>query len=203
MVKRRRDKKLILGLTGSFGSGKTTVAKIFASFGAELIGADAIAHEITRPGTPVYKRIVRVFGKDIIKKNRHIDRHKLAKAVFNNRNLLAKLNSITHPQIIRVIRNGLKHARSKIVVLDAPLLIEAGLGSLVDKIIVVKANSKEQIKRLLKKTALAKKDIIKRIKSQLSISHKVRLADFVIDNSGTIVETRRQVEQIRRQLWKN
>ncbi len=203
MTWQRRDKRLILGLTGSFGSGKTMVAKIFKSFGAKVIDADKIAHRIIKPQSQIYQKIISIFGKNILKKNKTIDREKLAQIVFNNKNLLKKLNQIMHPQIIKIIKSQIKNYKSKIIILDAPLLIEAGLANLVDKLIVVKAKKKEQIERLQAKLPLQKREILKRIKAQIPLQDKVRLADFVIDNSATIKNTKRQVAQIRRVLWKN
>lgn len=198
-----RSKRLIIGLTGSFGSGKTTVAKIFRSFGAEVIDADEIAHRIIQPGSQIYKKIISVFGENILKNNKAIDRDKLARIVFHNKNLLKKINRIMHPEIIRMIKQRIKISKSKLIILDAPLLIEAGLKNLVDKLIVVKADKRQQIERLIHKSSLKKPEILKRIKAQIPLRYKVRLADFVIDNSGIIKDTKRQAEQIRRLLWRN
>lgn len=196
-------KRIILGLTGSFGSGKTTVARMFQSSGCNIIDADRIAHGLVKPENKIYKKIIDVFGKDILNKDGSLNRNKLAKIVFNNERPLKVLNKIIHPEVIRVIKNRIRASRAKVIVLDAPLLIETGLKKSVDKLIVVKINRKRQIERLIKKTSLSKTDILRRIKYQLPLQDKVRLADFVIDNSGTIGKTKRQVEQIRRQLWKN
>jgi dephospho-CoA kinase len=116
---------------------------------------------------------------------------------------LRKLNRIIHPRVIGIIRKQIKDAGAKAIILDAPLLIEAGLIGLADKIIIVKANKEKQISRLLNNTPLTRVDILKRIRSQVPLHVKARFADFIIDNSGTIKETRKQVEQIRRKLWKN
>jgi len=204
MQRQRHNKeKVVLGITGSFGSGKTTVAKIFQSFGAKIIDADRIAHRVIKPGRPIYKKIINIFGKDVLNKNRTINRHRLAKIVFNNKNLLKRLNKIIHPQVIRIIKTKIKTTRAKVIVLDAPLLIEARLKNLVDKLIVVKIDRAKQIERLIKKTSLSKKDTLKRIRHQMPLADKVRLADFVIDNSGSIGRTKKQIESIRRLLWKN
>ncbi len=215
-------KKLILGITGSFGSGKTTVARMFGSFGAQIIDADKLAHRYISLESSAYKKIIDIFGKGILKKNRIIDRGKLARIAFNNKNLLLRLNNIIHPQVIRIIKSKIKLSRSKVVVLDAPLLLEAGLKKIVDKLIVVKITRVKQIKRIKNKprtffdgkvlrkykkvrgkTSPSKADILKRIKYQIPLQRKIRLADFVIDNSGSIQKTKKQVERIRRLLWKN
>lgn len=195
--------KIILGLTGSFGSGKSTAAGIFRSYGAKIIDADKIAHRLIKPQTKIYKNIINAFGKDILKKNRAIDREKLAKIVFHNKHLLKKLNKIVHPKVLRVIKEKIKTSPGRVIILDAPLLIEAGLKKMVDKLIVVTITREKQIERISKKTGFNRPDILKIIKAQIPLRNKVRLADFVIDNSQTIEKTKKQVEQIRRLLWKN
>lgn len=189
-------KKLILGLTGSFGSGKTAVAKIFKNYGAKIIDADRIAHYLLKPQNKIYQRILGSFGQTIIARDKTIDREKLACLVFNNKNLLEKLNQIMHPEIIRIMRREIKKSPKKVIVLDAPLLIEAGLKKWVDKLIVVKIKRKKQIERILKKSKLTRQEILKRIKSQLPLQDKVRRADFVIDNNGTLKSTKRQVREV-------
>ncbi len=203
MKKPKQKNKLILGLTGSFGSGKSTVAKIFTRYGAKVIDADKIAHQIVKPGSPVYKKIIYAFGKGVLGKNNRLDRAKLARSVFADKKLIRKLDRITHPKIIRLIKGEIKHTKSKVIILDAPLLIEAGLRNLVDKLIVVKIKRSKQLSRLIKKTRMRRNEILSRIKCQLPLGHKVRLADFVIDNSGDIKKTRKQVREIRRNLWKS
>jgi len=200
---KRNKKRIILGLTGSFGSGKTTVARIFKSFGAKIIDADRIAHSLIKPDTKIYKKITNTFGNDILNKDRSINRNKLANIVFNNKNLLKILNEIIHPEVAKIIKSKIKNSGSKIIILDAPLLIEAGLKNLVDKLIVVKIAKRKQIERIQHKIGLTKLDILKRIKSQISQNVKSRFANFVIDNSSTIEKTKKQAETIRRLLWKN
>jgi dephospho-CoA kinase len=196
-------KSIILGLTGSFGSGKTTVARIFESFGAKLIDADKIAHRVISPGSKAYKRIVATFGRGILKKNRAVDRKRLGRIVFSNKNLLKRLNNIIHPEVIRIIKKKIKVSNARVIVLDAPLLLEAGLKKIVDKLIVVKITKDQQIRRVQNKMRLSKTEILERIRFQIPLKVKARLADFVIDNSSTVEKTRKQLEQIRRSLWKN
>lgn len=197
------SKKIIIGLTGSLGSGKTTVARIFKSLGADVIDADAIAREIISPGEIIYRRIVAEFHRDILCKNRTINRRKFARIIFSDRSALKKINSIMHPKIISIIKQRIKKTKGGVIVLDAPLLIEAGLQKIVDKLVVVKISSRQQMKRLKNLKKLNPVQARRIIKSQLPLSLKIRLADFVIDNNGSIAETRKQVELLRRQLWKN
>ncbi|MCK9594458.1 MAG: dephospho-CoA kinase [Candidatus Omnitrophica bacterium] len=200
----KENKKIVLGLTGGFGTGKSTVAGILAGYGAGVIDADKINHSLIAPGTLVYKKILKAFGRDILKNNNGaIDRGKLGGIVFSDPKALKRLCGITHPAVIREVKRRVKSAKNDVVVVDAPLLIEAGLDKLVDKIIVVALSRGRQLKRLAQKTSLSRPEILKRIGAQLSLKSKVRLADFVIDNSGTIEKTRKQVALIWRLLWRS
>jgi dephospho-CoA kinase len=198
-----QNKKLVLAITGGFGTGKTTVAGYFRRFGARVVDADKIVHNLLKSGSAVYKKIIIGFGRGILKKDKSIDRASLAKAVFGDRKLLNKLNKIIHPQVIKIMQKEIASAREKVVVLDVPLLFEAGLQRLADKVLVVRTNRKIQLRRIFKKTSLSQRDILMRIKAQLPLSTKVRRADFVIDNDGTQNRTKKQVANLRRMLWKN
>ncbi|MBN2830929.1 MAG: dephospho-CoA kinase [Candidatus Omnitrophica bacterium] len=190
------SKKTIVGITGIFGSGKSTVSKIFKSYGSKIIDADKIAHKYLARGTKTYKEIVGFFGSNILKGKREIDRVKLGRIVFGNKKLLSKLNSIIHPRVISEIRDRIKQSRHGVVVLDVPLLLEAGLKRLVDDLIVVIIDRDELIRRLVNKTALRRSEILKRIRSQIPLRKKKRVADFIIDNSKTIRETKKQIKRI-------
>jgi len=196
-------KKIIIGVTGSFGSGKSTVSAMLASCGAFVVDADKIAHELIKPGEAGYKKIVGSFGKGILDSKGYIKRKKLALIVFSNPALLKKLNCLTHPEIIRRIKQAVKETKIPVVALDAPLLIEAGLNKITDKLVVVKIKKSEQIKRLCRKTGLKHQEVLKRIKAQVSLSDKVRMADFVIDNNHSFGKTKKQVKNIWRKLWRN
>lgn len=194
----------IIGLTGSFGTGKTFVASIFRSLGAKVIDADRIAHGVIRKGKPEYNRIVKSFGKEILNKKKEIDRAKLGAVVFSNAALLRELNRIVHPSVIKEIRRSIRTAGKKdIVVIDAPLLIEASLGKFIDKLIVVKCQKRRQIERCREKFCLQKKEILRRIESQIPLKKKMKMADLVIDNSLTRSRTREQARKAWRvMLWK-
>jgi len=188
-----------IGLTGSFGSGKTTVAKMFESLGARVLNADKIAHKLIAKNGRCHKRVVKAFGKEILTRG-VIDRNKLAGVVFNDFRKKKKLEQIIHPEVIKELKARLaqykKNKRVKIAVIDVPLLFESGLDRVVDATLVVKANREKQISRNIKRRGLTRAEILKRIKGQLSVKKKIRLADFVVDNRGDSKKTRRQVKEI-------
>lgn len=189
-------------MTGSFGSGKTTVAKMFARMGAFIIDADEIAHQSIEPGKPSWKKIVSSFGNGILRRDRYIDRRKLGEKVFSDRRRLKKLCDIIHPFVYKEIGSKISALRkaepSAIVMLDVPLLFESGGEKRVDKVIVVKAPLTRQVERAKARFGLGRKDIMRRIRAQMPLSKKIRSADFVIDNSGSIIETGKQA----RAVWK-
>jgi dephospho-CoA kinase len=193
---------MILGITGSVGTGKSTVAAYFKALGADLVNADTVAHSVIRTGTPGYKRIVSAFGRRVLSSSGAIDRKKLGKIVFEDGGLLNKLNSIVHPEVIKVVKNRIHRSKSKIIVFDAPLLIEAGLTNLVDALIVVKASRPVQIQRIKSKTGMRSADVLLRIKAQMPLSAKIKMADYVIDNGGTRIKTKKQVVSIWKRLVK-
>lgn len=182
------------------GSGKSTVARMLKTNDCQIIDADKLAHESLRAGSAVYKKIVASFGRGVLKYNKRIDRAKLAEMVFADKTALARLNSIVHRALIPEIRRRIKYSKKKIIILDAALIIEAGLSKMVDKLVVVTAKKQQQILRSQKRLALSKDEIARRIKYQISQNAKLRLADFIIDNSGQIGKTRKQVFEIRRAL---
>ena len=189
---------LIVGLTGGIVSGKTTVARIFERLGAKIIDLDEIAREIVKPQQKAWKKIVQNFGVEILKDNQEINRKKLAKIVFSNQEKLNLLNQITHPVIIEVMKEQLNQISKQtsedvICMIDAPLLFEAHIEHMMDNIIVVFINEKEQMTRLLQREGLSKDDAIKRMRAQIPIEDKVHLADYVIDNSFSIEQTKEQV----------
>ncbi len=189
----------VLGLTGSFGTGKTFVASIFKSLGAVVIDADVIAHRVIGKGRRSYKKIIALFGSGVLDRSGRIDRRKLAREVFGDKAKLAKLNSIVHPEVIRIIKADIKRAgNGAVVVVDAPLLIEARLLNVVDKLVVVKSSKKRQIERCVKKFQMKKSAVLKRIRSQMSMKRKLEMADFVVLNDRTRRATREQV----RRIWK-
>lgn len=194
----------IIGLTGSFGTGKTFAASIFKSLGAEVLDADKFAHDAIKKGTKAYKNIVAAFGGDILDKKRSIDRRRLGGIVFKDKEALKILNSIVHPEVIRIIteRIAARGKKGGVIVIDAPLFFEANLEGLADRLVVVKASRENQIKRCSKKFCIDKEGVLNRIKSQIPMHRKIGMADFVIDNDGTKAETRKQVQKIWGKVWR-
>ena len=194
----------VIGLTGSFGTGKTFVASIFKSLGAKIIDADAISHCVIKKGRPAYNRIIAAFGKDILDKAMEIDRRKLAGSVFISKAALAKLNRIVHPEVIRVIRAKIKTAdKNAVLVIDAPLLVEAGLLNIIDKLVVVKSSKKRQIERCIKKFCIKRAEVLRRIENQMSMKRKLKMADFVVQNNSTPEATRNRVRKVWEEIvWR-
>ena len=198
---------MIVGLTGGIVSGKSTVTKMFKDLGAKIVDADELGHKVILPHKPSWEKIVKLFGKDLLKEDLKIDRKKLGRIVFNNQKLLKKLNEITHPEIIKLIRKEislvknktLKNRKEKILIINAALIYEAKIDNLMDKIIVVYINEEKQIERLMERNNLSAQESLKRIKSQTPLKEKVKMADYVIDNSNSLDKTREQVEKI----WEN
>ncbi|NQT07044.1 MAG: dephospho-CoA kinase [Candidatus Omnitrophica bacterium] len=195
-------KKFIIGITGGFGTGKSTVSKFFKKMGADIIDADKLAHEAIKPNGGAYKKVVTLFSASVLKADRTIDRKRLGRVVFGSSRKLAILNSIVHPEVIKKINAYIGKRKKGIFIIDAPLLIEAGLLNIVDKLIVVTASRKRQIARCRSKLGLTASDINRRIRSQMPLKRKRCLADFLIDNNGTKRNTERKVKRIWQQIKK-
>jgi len=195
---------LLVGLTGGIATGKSLVSEILRGLGAYIIDADKIAREVVEPQKPAWLEIVEFFGKDIINKDRTINRKRLGEIVFNDPLKKRKLEEIVHPRVIeeenRMLKEYLKIKPDGIVIIDAALLIEAGSHKRVDKLIVVYADKETQTKRLMERDGLSRTDAEKRIASQMPLDEKVKMADFVIDNSKGIEGTQRQTIDIFNKL---
>ncbi|UXC62884.1 dephospho-CoA kinase [Ligilactobacillus agilis] len=186
----------ILGLTGGIASGKSTVSAYLAQNGALIIDADLIARQVVAKRSSGLKQIVAKFGEEILTASGELDRKKLGKLVFSNKELLKNLTDITGPliraEILREIEAA-KKAQVKLVVLDIPLLFETGYQTLCDKVMVVTIPSKLQLERVMKRDNLSAAEAHKRIANQLPASKRNELADVLIDNSKSVAETYQQV----------
>ena len=190
---------IIVGLTGSVGTGKSTVAKFFEELGAYVIDWDELAREVVRPNSKAWKEIIECFGKDVLNEDLTVNRQKLANIVFTEKGKVTKLNQIVHPEVFkedeRIINEIKNHDPNALVVKDIPLLFELTHPIFTDKTVVVSASEETQLKRLEEK-GMSWDDAQNRISSQLPLEEKIKSADFVINNNGPLEETKRQVEEI-------
>jgi dephospho-CoA kinase len=190
---------IIVGLTGSVGTGKSTVTNFFSEMGAYIIDWDELARAVTRPHSKAWKAIVKYFGKGILNGDLTINRQKLAEIVFSDQEKLTKLNQIVHPEVFKEderITNELARLNpDALIIKDIPLLFELTRPIYVDKKVVVFASEQTQLKRLEEK-GISRKDARNRIQSQLPLEEKLKSADFVINNDGPLEETERQVKEI-------
>lgn len=175
----------LIGITGSIGAGKTTVAGFFKKLGAHVIDADKLVHKIYHMDSAVRKKILEEFGEPVFTRNR-IDRKKLARVAFSGRKRLRALCDIVYPETIKRIKEEVGKAKEDVVVLDAPMLIEAGLGDYVDYVIVVRRSVRPRAR--------------KRLAFQMPLSEKMKRADFTIDNNRAKKYTRKKVEDIWQKL---
>ncbi|HLC62647.1 MAG TPA: dephospho-CoA kinase [Candidatus Nanoarchaeia archaeon] len=191
---------MIIGITGTIGSGKTAASDLFKKYGFKVINADELYHKISKPNKIIYKKIIKEFGNKIINSDKSINRDKLKKIVFSDDKKLKKLNLITHPIINSEIKKLIKKFKNSKVIVDAPLLLESDSRKLVGKIVVVKCDDKARIRRLLKKGKLTKEQINKITKFQMPMEKKLKFADFVIDNSKDLKNLENQVKSIVNKL---
>jgi len=186
----------IIGLTGGIACGKSTVAGWLKEIGAAIIDADAISRELTGPAGEALPAIREAFGEEIFNENGTLDRAALASRVFADPAERQKLNGIVHPLVNERIQSGLRHCRetgATGVILEVPLLYEAGMESLADEVWCVSATEEEQVKRLKARDGLSRKQAISRIRSQWPLAEKELRADTVIHTDGPLEELRRQV----------
>lgn len=190
---------VIVGLTGGVGTGKSTVADFFKDLGAYVIDWDELARNMTCPHSKAWELIVEHFGKRILNDDLTINRQKLADVVFSDKQKLAKLNQIVHPKVFQEDERITNEIKSRdpdaLIIKDIPLLFEVTRPIPLDKIIVVSASEQTQLRRLQEK-GMSRKDAKNRIKSQLPLDKKMKSADFVVNNDGTLEETKSEVGAI-------
>lgn len=189
----------VIGLTGGIACGKSTVAAILRKLGVKLIDADEIAHRIYLPGTPSYTEIVREFGPDILDADGPINRKRLGEIVFQSQTARSKLEGITHPVIVQEINdliNAAKFENCPLLVVEVPLLFEAGLDGQFDYIWVVSAHPDIQLKRLIKRNHLTLEEAAARLSAQLPLSDKEGKADVIIYNNSEINHLEDEIKQL-------
>ena len=198
------DAALPFGLTGGIACGKSTVAGFFRELGAYVIDADRIGHELIAPGLPAYRDIVEQFGTDVLSPAGGIDRKKLGPMVFANSQQLRRLNAILHPRIIARMDEIAGEIREQnphtVVILDVPLIYESGMETALRKVIVAWCRPEQQLERLIAKTGFSREEAWRRIQSQMPLDEKRRRAEFQIDCSGSLDDSRAQAEAVYHQL---
>ena len=185
------------------GSGKSTVSRIVREQGYAIIDLDELAHRVIEPGQPAYAKIVSRFGEEILDPDKKINRRELGRQVFPDPEARKELEDLTHPEINRLLQEMIQEYQSSgwaVVFLEIPLLYEVGMDSWVSPVIVVKASEDVCIRRLKEKGEWSEEEIRSRIRSQLDIDEKVRRADFVVDNSGDLENTKNQLVEIIKKI---
>jgi dephospho-CoA kinase len=207
---------LKVGLTGGIASGKSVVGEMFVERGAKLVRADEISHGLMRPGQPVYDEVVRHFGEAILNPDRSVNRSKLAEAAFGSRSedqpqgatRIQELNRIVHPAVIRAQEEWMerigREAGNAIAIVEAALILKSGAAKRFDRLIVVTCTDEQRVARFAERQKLslveARKEVARRMAAQLPESKKIKAADCVIDNSGTLDSTQAQVRQVWERL---
>jgi dephospho-CoA kinase len=209
---------LRVGLTGGIACGKTAVGEMFAARSAHVIQADRIAHELMQPGGPVYNQVVRHFGRDILQPDGRINRQKLAHVAFGqpassgspSATRVEELNRIVHPAVIAAQEEWMADIGRRdphaITIVEAALILEAGVRHQFDKLVVVTCSREARLQRFAQKLHMdaeaARLEMERRMAAQMPDEEKVRRADYVIDNSGALADTERQVDKIMQELRK-
>ena len=190
---------MIIGLTGSIASGKSTVANMLKEMGFPIIDADLVARIVVEKGTATLETIKETFGTEVIHDDGSLNREGLGEIIFSNPSKRKQLNDIMHPAIRTEMLAQKEHLMQQghpVIIMDIPLLFESRLQSFVDKILVVTVTEQTQLERLMSRNGFTQEDAKLRIQSQLPLSVKEKGADAVIYNNGTIEETKQQLTKI-------
>jgi dephospho-CoA kinase len=191
---------LLVGLTGSIATGKSTVSRMFAHLGARVLDADLLAREVVMPGQPAYLKIVEEFGHHVVQEDGTLDRKALGAIVFADPARRKRLEEITHPAIgarqQRILSALDEEAFEGIVIWDAALLFEGGGDAKMDRVVVAYADPETELARLVARDGLTEAEARKRIASQMPVAEKAKRAHHVIDNSGARADTERQVKSV-------
>jgi dephospho-CoA kinase len=189
---------LLVGLTGGIGSGKSTVARLLEKRGAVVFDADLLAREAVEPGTPGHAAVIERFGADVLAPGGELDREALASIVFADPSARRDLEEIVHPEVRRLFAEGSEAYRDtdSVVVFSAPLLVETGMHTAFEILVVVSATVATQIERLMRQRGMSEPSIRARIDAQAPLEDKAAAADFLVDNEGSLDELESQVEQL-------
>jgi dephospho-CoA kinase len=189
---------LRIGVTGGIGSGKTTIANLFAKLGVPVIDADEIARTLLEPGKETYNKVVARFGDNILQADKSINRSELRELVFSDKDNKKLLENILHPEVYKQIVNEVSKLQSAYCIIVVPLLIEADFLDLVDRVLVIDADESVRITRVMERNGMARQDIENIINSQSSNQEKLKIADDVINNSGDETALTQQVNELHK-----
>ena len=190
---------LVIGLTGGIGTGKSEVANLLQSLGAEVINADQVGHEAYTPNSESWREVVNVFGEEILQPDGQIDRKRLGGIVFSNPEQLDKLNAIMHPRMARMVGDKIEVLRGRgvpAVVVEAAVLFEAGWDSLVDEVWTTDSPVEVVIERLQARNGMGEEEVRRRINSQMDRSERIERSDLVVDNSGDVTTLEKTVKTL-------
>jgi len=193
----------LIGLTGGIASGKSTVAAILRRLGVAIVNADELSREVVQPGTPGWKEIVDTFGTEILQPDGTVDRQRLRKIIFSDPAARKKLEAVIHPRVRALAQQRFQeHAAAgfEIVVYEVPLLFEGNLQNSLRPVVLVATNVETQKNRLQDRDHLAESEAEKHITAQMSLEEKRRLADYVIENDGTLDELERRVRAVLEEI---
>ena len=189
---------LLVGLTGGIGSGKSTVARMLEQRGAVVFDADVLARAVVEPGTPGHAAVTERFGANVLAPGGELDREALASIVFADPAARRDLEAIVHPEVRRLFAEGSEVYREtdRVVVFSAPLLVETGMHTAFDVLVVVSATTTTQVERLMRERGMSEAAILARIDAQAPLEDKAEVADFLVDNEGTLDELDQQVDRL-------
>lgn len=199
---------LKIGLTGGMSSGKSVVGEMFVALGAHLIQADTVAHQLMQPGNAVYEEVVRQFGVGILNPDGTVNRPRLAELAFGQPPRIAELNRIVHPAVVQHENRWMEEIAGQdpggIAIVEAALILESGTANRFDSLVVVTCRPEQRIERWAKRTSVdfetARREVTRRMAAQLPDAEKVKAASYVIDNSGSLDDTREKVRQVYARL---
>ncbi len=189
----------IIGLTGGIATGKSTVSKMFKEREIPVIDTDKIAKSLLNKGSEGYQEILSLFGEEVLSTDGEINRNKLASKLFSDPKVRQTINGILHPKVKEIVKREITRLESygtEVIVVDVPLLFETDFHKTCDYTLLVYARQKDQVARLVERDQIDEAYALKKIKSQLPMSQKKQLADFVIDNSKSILETRKAFDRL-------
>ena len=195
---------LKVGLTGGIASGKSTVCKAFSRLGAKVLDADEVAREVVLPGRSAWTKLKQVFGSEFFSPDGYLDRGRMRKLIFADPVKRRQINTIVHPEVVREINRRYEKMSAmetgEVFIVDIPLLLEVGAADRFDLVLVVYVDEEVQLERLVRRDGLSREEARQALRVQIPLREKAEMADFVIDNNGSLQQTEAQVEELWRKM---